>query len=201
MIASLTGVLVSKSPTEVIIDVGGVGYAVHIPLSTFQVLGSVNDRITLFTHQHIREDAVQLFGFATMEERTLFRLLISVSGIGPKIGQGLLSGMSADEIRGHIVAGNVAALTAIPGVGRKTAERLVLELRDKIAKNGTPSAALATPGPTSISVRNETLLALTSLGYARPAAEKSIRAVLAESSTENWTVEGLSRAALKKMNL
>jgi Holliday junction DNA helicase RuvA len=199
MIASLTGTLTAKSPTEVLLDVGGIGYAISIPLSTFNVLASVNERVTLFTHLHVREDAFQLFGFATAEDRDLFRLLISVSGIGPKIGQGLLSGMSTEELRANISGGRIDALTAIPGVGRKTAERLILELRDKISKVAAESSPIHGPGPTPADVRTETLLALTSLGYSRPAAEKAIRAVLNEATAKVFSVEELLKQVLKKL--
>jgi Holliday junction DNA helicase RuvA len=181
MIASLTGILKSKSPTEVLVDVNGVGYAVSIPLSTFERLGTQNSHITLYTHLVVREDAMQLFGFATEEERSLFRLLISVNGIGPKIAQAVLSGLSVAELKQHVAGGNIAALTAIPNVGRKTAERLVLELRDKIDK--VPTA--------------EALLALTSLGYQRTAAEKAIRQALNETDGASLTVEELIKRGLQ----
>jgi len=199
MIATLTGVLTTKAPTEITVDVNGVGYAVHIPLSTFQTLGDVNSRVTLFTYLHVREDALQLYGFASAADRDLFRLLLSVSGVGPKIAQALLSGMNAAEVKAHIASGQPSALTSIPGVGKKTAERLILELRDKISRGGIDAAAIAGPGPTTIDVRNETLLALTSLGYARPAAERAIRAALNDDTGRPLAVEELIRRALKHL--
>ena len=134
MIASLTGILKSKSPTEILVEVHGIGYTVSIPLSTYEKLGDIGSSVSLLTHFHVREDVMQLFGFFTEEERRLFKLLISVSGIGPKIAQSILSGMNVEELKSHLVSGNVNALTAIPGVGRKTAERLIVELRDKVGK-------------------------------------------------------------------
>ena len=195
MIASLAGILKFKSPTEVLVDVNGVGYSVLIPLSTFEKLGPLNSPTVLLTHLHVREDALLLFGFATEDERHLFKLLISVSGIGPKIAQGILSGISAVDLRRHIATGNLAALTAIPGVGKKTAERLFVELRDKIGKSGAEESALA-PEDKRESIRAEALMALTSLGYNRQAAEKGIRAALQETDGAKVTVEELIKKAL-----
>src|SRR4030095_8141158 len=132
MIAHLSGTLLSKQATTVIIDVGGVGYEVMIPLSTFYELEEIGSNVQLRIYTHVREDTLQLFGFKTTRERELFLRLISVSGIGPKLGITLLSGMSADEMVASIRSNNLARLTSIPGVGRKTAERLVVELRDKL---------------------------------------------------------------------
>src|ERR1700716_4170934 len=133
MIAHLSGTLLSKQATSVILDVGGVGYEVTIPISTFYDLEDPGSPVQLRIYTHVREDALQLYGFKTARERELFMRLISVSGIGPKLGITLLSGMSADEMIASIRTNNLARLTLIPGVGRKTAERLVIELRDKIA--------------------------------------------------------------------
>lgn len=196
MIASLTGLLKSKSPTEVLLDVNGVGYAVSIPLSTFEKLGAQNSHVTLFTHLVVREDALQLYGFATEEERSLFRLLISVNGIGPRIAQAVLSGLSVAELKQHVANGNIAALTAIPNIGRKTAERLVLELRDKIDKVPTPG--VITPTDRGAEIRAEALLALTSLGYQRVAAEKAIRQALSENKTD-LSLEALIKLALQNL--
>ena len=197
MIASLTGILTTKSPTEITVDVNGVGYALHIPLSTFNRIGEIGNRVTLFAHLHVREDAMILFGFSSIADRDLFRLLISVSGIGPKIAQALLSGLESEDLRTKIAGGEIASLTSIPGVGRKTAERLVLELRDKVRTTAGEHAAESAPGPTPVHVRNEAYLALTSLGYARPAAEKAIRGALAEATGRTLAVEELVRLALK----
>ena len=196
MISHLKGILHRKSPTEIVVDVDGVGYALSIPLSTFEKLGDAGSQITILTYLHVREDILQLYGFATESERELFRLLISVSGIGPKIAQGILSGAQTSELQNLIAQGNAPALTTIPGVGRKTAERLIVELRDKISKLETPlttSGATGTPG----GIRAEALMALTSLGYNRAAAEKAIRAALHEFDGKEPTIQELLKQALK----
>jgi holliday junction DNA helicase RuvA len=197
MIASLSGVLKRKSPTEVLIDVGGVGYAVSIPLSTYSTLGDLNSPVHLLTLLHVREDAMQLYGFATEAERQLFKLLISITGIGPKIAQGILSGISVADLRQHITGGNIAALTAIPGIGRKTAERLVVELRDKIGKTDAATGTAVISGDKNAETRNEALLALLSLGYNRLAAEKAIRLALSAGDGAHLAVEDLIKKALK----
>src|SRR2546426_5956666 len=138
MIAHLSGTLLSKQATSVILDVGGVGYEITIPVSTFYDLEELGANVQLRIYTHVREDALLLYGFKTARERELFMRLISVSGIGPKLGITLLSGMSADEMIASIRTNNLARLTLIPGVGRKTAERLVMELRDKIAALSSP---------------------------------------------------------------
>lgn len=196
MIGSLTGTLKHKSPTDLILDVNGVGYAVIIPFSTFEKLGDLESRVTLLTHLHVREDALQLFGFFTEEERFLFKLLISVSGIGPKIAQGILSGISVLELRQHIANGNISALTATPGVGKKTAERLVVELRDKVGRSSGETPGHGEPDDRS-GLRQEALLALTSLGYNRQQAEKVIRQVLQETAGEKPSLQDLIKKALR----
>ena len=194
MIASLTGILKTKSPTEVLLDVNGVGYGISIPFSTFEKLSELNTRITLLTHLHVREDALQLFGFLTEDERFFFRILISVSGIGPKIALGILSGISVKELRNHIVGGNVGALTAIPGIGRKTAERLILELREKVT--GPEGSSLNIPRPLD-TLRAQALMALTSLGYSKLTAEKAMQRVFSESGSEELTLEEIIKRALR----
>jgi Holliday junction DNA helicase RuvA len=197
VIASLRGTLVHKSPTEIVIDVQGVGFGVHIPLSTFEALGDVNSPVVLFTHLHVREDALQLFGFATEEERNMFRVLISVTGIGPKMAQGILSGISGGDLRNAILQGNYGLLTTIPGVGRKLAERLVVELRDKIGKVAAGSSLLVATSDTQTQVRTEALLALTSLGYSRPSAERAIKTAIKDDTRVEASVEALIKAALR----
>jgi Holliday junction DNA helicase RuvA len=130
----LQGSVVRINPTELIVEVNGVGYLLNIPVSTFEQLGSTAGNVKVFTHLHVREDALTLYGFATEAERDSFKLLLSVNGIGPKIAQGILSGMSVRELREAILQSNLGALTSVQGIGRKTAERLVLELRDKLGK-------------------------------------------------------------------
>lgn len=164
MIAHLSGTLIVKQATSVILDVAGVGYEVTIPVSTFYDMEEIGANVALRIYTHVREDALQLYGFRTARERELFLQLISVSGIGPKLAITMLSGMNADEIIGAIRANNLARLTSIPGVGRKTAERLVIELRDKINNLSSPAldeaiAAGATDGapPSEDALRDDTL--------------------------------------------
>ena len=196
MIGSLTGTIRHKSPTEIILDVNGVGYSVTIPLSTFEKLGEPGSTTTLLTHLQVREDALQLFGFLSEEERTSFKLLISVNGIGPKIAQGILSGISVTELRHHIAKGNTPALTAIPGIGRKTAERLIVELRDKMGKMW-PQECDRGSADEGAELRQEALLALTSLGYNRQQAEKAIRQVLLEQKSAALSLQDLIKRALR----
>jgi Holliday junction DNA helicase RuvA len=204
MIAHLSGTLLSKLATSVILDVGGVGYEVMIPLSTFYELEDTGSKVQLRIYTHVREDTLQLYGFKTTRERELFMRLISVSGIGPKLGITLLSGMSADEIIASIRTNNLARLTLIPGVGRKTAERLVVELRDKVAS--LSSAALeeefggeagVPTAPTEEAVRSDALSALINLGYQKSAAEKAITAALADGG--DVSVESILRRSLRRL--
>jgi Holliday junction DNA helicase RuvA len=188
----------------VILDVGGVGYEVTIPLSTFYDLEDAGKEVKLRIYTHVREDALQLYGFKTARERELFQQLISVSGIGPKLGITMLSGMSADEIIVSIRQNNLARLTSIPGVGKKTAERLVIELRDKIAALSSPAleeefAAQAGGAPASEdAVRDDALSALINLGYQKAAAEKAIMAAIQEGG-EDVSVETILRRALRTL--
>ncbi len=197
MISSLRGIIVSKAPTELQIDVQGVGYSVSIPVSTYQHIPDAGAEATILTHLHVREDAMQLFGFATEAERSMFKLLISVSGIGPKIALGILSGVGVEELKDHLLKANAAALTTIPGVGRKTAERLIVELRDKIGKEESITPSALSLGDSASQVRSETLLALVALGLPRPTAEKAIRAALQGGDSGEVTVEELIKKALR----
>ena len=204
MISHLSGTLLAKHATSVIVDVGGVGYEVTIPVTTFYDLGEPNSPVRLNVYTHVREDALQLFGFRTLRERELFTLLISVSGIGPKSAVAMLSGMSADEIVMAIRTNNYARLTSIPGVGRKTAERLVIELRDKMAALSSPAleqelAAGGGPAPQSEdALREDTLAALTQLGFPKPAAEKAITSAIQEGG--ELSVETLLRRSLRQLS-
>jgi Holliday junction DNA helicase RuvA len=197
MIATLRGTLTVKSPTEIVVDVAGVGYALSIPLSTYETLGAVDSQVHLYTHLHVREDMLHLFGFATGEERAVFRLLIAVNGIGPKMAQGILSGIPVPDLKRHLATGNTGALKAIPGVGRKLAERLVLELREKIGKTGPTEGTSVLPSDPQGRVRAEALLALTSLGYNRTIAEKAVRAAQDEFRDQLPPLETLLKAALR----
>ena len=204
MIAHLNGTLLSKQATSVIVDVSGVGYEVTIPLSTFYDLEDVNSPVQLRIYTHVREDTLQLYGFKTARERELFLKIISVSGIGPKLGITLLSGMSADEMIASIRTNNLARLTLIPGVGRKTAERLIMELREKVAELSSAqleeelgAQADVSAAPTEDTVRADALSALLNLGYQRSAAEKAIDSALGEVG--DLTVESILRRSLKKL--
>ncbi|MDE3056634.1 MAG: Holliday junction branch migration protein RuvA [Bacteroidota bacterium] len=195
MISHLKGALDRKSPTEIVVDVNGVGYAVNITLATFDKLPEIGKEIFVLTYLHVREETQQLFGFLTETEREMFRLLISVSGIGPKIAQGILSGASAETLREMIALGNISSLTSLPGIGRKTAERLVVELRDKITKLEPEMTSTGTK--TQAGIRSEALLALTSLGYNRTVGEKAIRSALQELNEKEPTLEELLKQAIK----
>jgi holliday junction DNA helicase RuvA len=197
MISHLNGKLVTKSPTEIVIDVHGVGYSVSIPLSTYEKLEHAEGEVRILTYLHVREDAMHLYGFATEAERDLFKMLISISGIGPKMAQGILSGLNPDEFKEAVTNGNIAALTAISGVGRKTAERLIIELRDKIGKTGETEPAVI-PGSKQMKIRAEAIIALMSLGYTRQNAEKALQTVLRESVEKEPTLEGLIKKALRQ---
>lgn len=197
MIASLRGTLLSKLPTEIIVDVHGVGYQVHIPLSTFEKLPEIDAAVRLFTYLHVREDILQLFGFATEEERNLFKLLLSVNGIGPRMAQGILSGITVGELRQFIMTGNLGALGSIPGIGRKIAERLVVELREKIGKVDAAVSLTGSERDSGGQLRADALLALTSLGYNRVAAEKALHAALRDSNGKDLSLEALIKIALR----
>jgi Holliday junction DNA helicase RuvA len=197
MIGFLSGKLLEKQANTVIVDVGGVGYEVTIPLSTFYELGDEGSEVQLRIHTHVREDAIQLFGFKTARERDLYLKLISVQGIGATSGITMLSGMSADEIVGAIRSNNLARLTSIPGVGKKTAERLVIELRDKLNEFGGETVAAAASegeGPSG-AVFEEALSALVNLGYQKAAAERALKQAT-QDGTET-SVQKLLRKSLQ----
>ena len=200
MIAYLSGKLYEKQANSVIVDVGGVGYEVIIPLSTFYELGEEGSDVQLRIYTHVREDTLQLFGFKTERERELYLKLISVQGIGARSGITMLSGMSADEIIVAIRTDNVVRLTAIPGVGKKTAERLVIELRDKIgdlmgSASAGAGASSGQPEAPVDEVYEDALSALINLGYQRVAAEKALKAVIQEGT--EMTVQKLLRRSLQ----
>lgn len=199
MIAFLSGKLIEKQANSVIIDVGGVGYEVMIPLSTYYELDDVGSDVQLRIHTHVREDALLLFGFKTERERALYLRLLSVQGVGAKSGITMLSGMNADEIISAIRTNNLAKLTAIPGVGRKTAERLVIELRDKIGELSTGAAPMFTASDASDGegVFDDALSALVNLGYQKSAAEKALRQAIQDGIEPS--VQKLLRAALQRL--
>jgi Holliday junction DNA helicase RuvA len=199
MISFLHGKLVDALPTQVTVDVNGVGYDVLIPLSSFDKLPQPGGDVKLLTHLAVREDAHVLYGFMTTAERELFRMLINtVSGIGPKIALNVLSGMNPVAFRGAVANGDVKSLSQISGVGRKTAERIVVELRDKIGAAGAWEASSAARTLSSSDQKvNDAVLALMALGFKQPDAHESVRAAQAMLG-EAASVEELVRAALKK---
>lgn len=205
MIAHLSGTLLSKQATSVIVDVAGVGYEVAIPLSTFYDLGEIGEPVQLRVYTHVREDALQLYGFKTARERELFLQLISVNGVGPGLAIKLLSGMNADEMIASIRTNNLVRLVAIPGVGRKTAERLVVDLRDKIAALSSPAleeefaakAAVEGAPTTTEAMRNDAMSALANLGYQKASAEKAVKNAIDEGG--ELSVEVILRRSLRSL--
>ncbi len=176
MIALLRGILLEKHPNQALVDVGGVGYDVLIPVSTFSHLPDAGTEVRLRIYTHVREDVLALYGFLTQDEKALFEKLISVSGIGPKIAMAVLSGVPAADLIASIRRGEVERLVRIPGVGKKTAERMVLELRDKMpAPSAEEPAAASAGGAALTAVEQDVLSALLNLGCARPAAENAVR--------------------------
>ena len=192
MIAHLRGKLIARHPNQAIVETGGVGYDVVISVPTFSDLPPLGGEVALFIHTHVREDQLALYGFLRAEEKQLFEKLITVSGIGPKLAITILSGMAASELGNAIRGNDVARLTKIPGIGRKTAERLVLELRDKLPALGQEVAVVA---PAFSAVQEDVLSALVNLGYQRAAAEKAIASV-----SKDGSFDVMFRGALAAMN-
>jgi Holliday junction DNA helicase RuvA len=198
MIGFLRGRIADKQPNRLIVDVQGVGYEVHVPLSTFYDAGDEGADVTLRIYTHVREDALQLYGFLTDLERHLFERLIGISGIGPKLAIAVLSGMEPRDLLVSVQRGDVARLTSIPGVGKKTSERIVLELKDRLAQiPGSTPAEGAVPANGADRVRGDLLSALQNLGYHRPQAEKAIDATLHTMSEP--TFEQALKAALREL--
>lgn len=184
MIAKVRGTLDHKAPGEVVVDVGGVGYQLSIALSVFYRLPEVGDPVTLLAYTHVREDSLQLFGFLDPVEKQAFVLLTGVSGIGPRLALNVLSGMAADELLDALRDGDVARLVSVPGVGKRLADRMIVELRDRIT--ALPEAA---PDPTADpGVRDDAMSALLNLGYRRADAERTVRQVLRKGASELETV-------------
>lgn len=189
MIGRLHGKLLEKNPPQILIDVSGVGYEVDVPMSTFCNLPEVGGELTLHTHFVVREDAQLLYGFATLAERAVFRALIKISGVGPKIALALLSGITVDQLKDAVDRGETGLLTKVPGIGKKTAERLVLELKDKLAGTGAATAAVPTSG-----ARADVAAALIALGYSEREA-----AAATKKLPEDCTVSDGLRLALKSL--
>src|SRR3989441_12346662 len=199
MITFLDGKLISSLPTQAIVDVSGVGYEVFIPLSSYDKLPAAGQSVRILTHLHVREDAHVLYGFMSAAERDLFRLLVNhVSGIGPKLALAVLSGMSVSNFKSAVVNSDVAALSKISGLGKKTAERIVLELKDKVGVTAAWEAASAAHAPTPEQERaNEAVLALIALGYKQVEAHRIIRDL--QEKERDKSAEELVKLALKQM--
>ena len=198
VIAFLRGRVLSKHPNRVVVDVGGVGYDVHVPLSTYYEVGEEGAEIALRVYLHVREDTLQLYGFLTDLERQVFERLIAISGIGPKLAIAVLSGMDSREVIAAVQRADVVRLTGIPGVGKKTAERMVLELKDRLTELAAPAAAGAVPHVSADDrLRADVLSALQNLGYHRPQAERAIDAALAAAPDAGF--EHALRAVLREL--
>ena len=197
MIAHLRGRIFDKQPNRIVVDVNGVGYDLSVPLSTFYGLGEVGSEIALRVHTHVREDALSLYGFGTRVEQDLFERLIGVSGIGPKVALAVLSGIEPVDLIRAIERGDLARLTAIPGVGKKTSERIVLELRDRLPRVELAAGdAAATEAAPSL-LRDDLLSALINLGYHRPLAEKAVDAAI--KRTPDGDFERTLKQALREL--
>lgn len=200
MIGFLSGKLHAKLPPQILINVNGVGYEVEAPMSTFYAIGEVGDEVMLLTHMHVREDAMLLFGFASELERSLFKELIKVNGIGAKMAIGILSAMSVNDFVGLVEIGDAPALTKIPGVGKKTAERLVIEMRDRLkgwgseASSGVSSKTMVNPAPHN--QKSSAVEALISLGYKPAQADKMVQAVESGLSLEETIKKALQSVKL-----
>jgi Holliday junction DNA helicase RuvA len=193
MIAQLAGALAQKSPEHLVVDVQGVGYQVFVSLNSFYRLPEPGAQVRLFIHTHVREDALQLYGFIDREEKELFLLLTSVTGIGPRLALNILSGTPSHELLDALDAGDLVRLVAIPGVGKKTAERLVLELRDKIKLVRVARAEGAAP---ATGLEAEAVSALVNLGYRRNEAERAVKVAVAGGAGD---IEAVIRSALKRV--
>jgi len=203
VIGRIRGILIEKQPTDIQVEVAGIAYEVQVPMSTLFKLPEVGDAVTLHTHFVVREDAQQLFGFIELKDKTLFRTLIKVNGVGPKMALGILSSVDSDALVGLVLSNDIAALVAMPGIGKKTAERLVIELRDKIKDWETAGGFAAVTGakaasPNAASAAREAETALVSLGYKLPQAARAIAAVQ-KDRPEIVSSEELIRFALKSM--
>ena len=197
MIAFLRGRVLDKFPNRIILDVSGVGYEVHVPLSTYYEIGEVGSDVSLRVHTHVREDTLQLFGFLTPLEQLLFERLIGISGIGPKLAVSVLSGIDSRELVVAVRRADVARLIRIPGVGKKTAERIVLELKDRLKDVAPAPEAEGAQRSTGDRLRNDLISALENLGYHRPLAEKAVDA--SHKSDGGATFEDALRSALREL--
>jgi Holliday junction DNA helicase RuvA len=195
MIGFLRGCVLAKQPNRILVDVQGVGYEVLVPLSTYYHVGDPGHSVELRVHTHVREDALQLYGFLTALEQQLFERLLGISGIGPKLALAVLSGIESGELIDAVHRADVARLTRIPGIGRKTAERLVLELKDRLAELAVPSVTEAHASPERL--KDDLISALLNLGYHRPLAEKAVDSTLASQHDQSF--EEALRSVLREM--
>ena len=201
MIAHLRGLLLTKSPNQIIVECAGVGYEVAISVATFSSLPGEGVQVALHIYTNVREDQIALFGFAEMAEKRLFEKLLTISGIGPKLAITVLSGISAERLVTAIRSGDHATLTRIPGIGKKTAERVVLELKDKLEDMAMPAAAGVVTHPSAQfgPAGDDAISALVNLGYQRPMAQKAVEAALGRDAGLRGDFEGLFRAAMSAM--
>ena len=197
MIAHIEGVISEKVPTQVIVDVNGIGYEVLIPFSTFEQLPDVGNRVKILTYQHVREDSLLLFGFMSKKEKWMFTRLISVSGIGPKSALGVLSGCKVDDLIRYILNGEIDRLSELPGIGKKTAQRLNLELKDKLGTAASESMGAPLADQTGKSKQEQAVLALVSLGFSRMEAEKKLINLLTKEP--DLPLDELIKRALQKV--
>ena len=198
MITHLKGTLVHKSPTQAVVDVNGVGYGLAVSLATYEQLPECETQIQLFTHTYVREDRLELFGFVDNGEREMFELLIGVSGIGPNLAQTILSGLSVQELQHAILSGAAQSLTNVRGIGRKTAERVVVELRDRIPASAEAHTPPAPGADRQEGIHEEAALALVALGMQMAAARKAVEKAAAKATDDSPTVEGLIEQALRE---
>ena len=194
MIGRIRGTLAEKQPPEILVDVAGVGYEIHMPMTSFYQLPAVGEEVVVYTHFVVREDAQLLFGFADKMERGLFRELIKANGVGPKLGLAILSGMSASQFLASVQNEDVSALVSLPGIGKKTAERLVVEMKDKISEISDEESNASQPGVNSAVA--ESINALVNLGY----KTKDAKNILDKIESDGLSVEELIRQALKSLN-
>jgi Holliday junction DNA helicase RuvA len=197
LIAYLEGRLIEKNPTHLILDVSGVGYSVNIPVSSYSQLGEIGEIVKILTYQHVREDELKLYGFSTKSEKELFELLISVNGVGPRVALGILSSISVEDFQRSVLEEDLDVLTHISGVGKKIAQRLIVELKEKLTKVDLRlEKGAEIKERIGVSVEDEAILALVSLGYSKFDAKKAVEKVSSESK-ESLPIEELIKRALK----
>lgn len=197
MIAFINGKLIEKKPTSAIIDIHGVGYFISISFKTYERLPELNGQVKLYTILIHKEDSMQLYGFFDEKEKLMFEYLVSISGIGPKIAQTILSGISPEELKNHIIRGNITSLIAIPGIGKKTAERIIVEIKDKLTK---ADFGQSIEMPSLENHNQQAFLALLTLGYQRQAAEKALRQAITEIPPSEQNIENLIKKSLNILN-